>query len=99
MTYKDFHNEMDHCGNDLITLMVKAMGINLLGNHLMSPLYSGENLKNKNPKKSEKCSTEKGEQLYFDISSIKQTSMGKCKYWMLCMDRFTGFRKSFFPYT
>ena len=34
MTYKDFHNEMDHCGNDLITLMVKAMGINLLGNHL-----------------------------------------------------------------
>ena len=31
MTYEDFHNKMGHCGNDVITLMVKARGIKLIG--------------------------------------------------------------------
>ena len=31
MTYEDFHNMMGHCGNDLITSMMKAMGIELIG--------------------------------------------------------------------
>ena len=31
MTYEDFHNKMGHCGNDLITSMAKAIGIELIG--------------------------------------------------------------------
>ena len=34
--------------------------------------------------------------MYIDISSIKRTSMGKCKYWLLCVDEFTGFKRCFF---
>ena len=40
----------------------------------MSQLYSGENPKPKILKEDEQCSTIKGERLYIDISSIKQTS-------------------------
>ena len=34
--------------------------------------------------------------MYIDISSIKHASVGKHKYWLLCVDEFTGFKKSFF---
>ena len=31
ITYKDFHNKMGLCGNDLIASTAKAMGIKLIG--------------------------------------------------------------------
>ena len=34
MTYKDFHNMMGHCGNNLTTSMAKAMPIKLIRKHL-----------------------------------------------------------------
>ena len=62
MTYKDFHNKMGHCGNDLIASTAKAMGIELIGKPFKCINCTVEKIqKTKIPKESEKCSTIKGE--------------------------------------
>ena len=56
MTYKDFHNMMGHCGNDLIASTAKAMGIELIRKTFVSIVQWRIS---KKPKESEKCSTVK----------------------------------------
>ena len=58
-------------------LLQEQWELNLLGNPLSVSIVQWRNPKNNILKESEKCSTVKGEQFCTDISSIKQTSMGK----------------------
>ena len=62
MTYEDFHNNMGHCGNNLIASTAKVMGIELIWKPFKCINCTVENIQKTNiPKESEKCSTVKGE--------------------------------------
>ena len=48
------------------------------------------------PKKTELKAEKAGERVYFDISSIQYKSLGGSKFWLLFVDEYTGFKKSYF---
>ena len=52
--------------------------------------------KNLNRGDGTKRATEKGQRLYFDISSIKNESFGKSKFWLLIVDEVTDYCWSYF---
>ena len=48
------------------------------------------------PKNTEFKAEKAGKRVYFDISSIQYKSLGGSKFWLLFVDKYTGFKKSYF---
>ena len=51
------------------------------------------------PKYVDFKATEPGDKVVFDLSSIKYKSLGGAKFWLLFLDEYTSFKKSYFQHT
>ena len=48
------------------------------------------------PKYVDFKATKPGEKVFFDLSSIKYKSLGVARFWLLFVDEYTGFKRSYF---
>ena len=92
-----FHKMTGHAGHHLMDATAKYYKVNLTGkvnNCLSSSL---EKIRQKNmPKKNEDKSSNPGERMYLDISSMRKPSMGGRQHWVMLVDEATKYKKSFF---
>ena len=97
MHKRHLHEILGHCGKDIGERTAKYLGIHTTGKLDKCENCALEKIRKKSiPKKNEKKETVPGGRLYLDISSIRQTSLGGNKHWILCVDEATNFKKSFF---
>ena len=92
-----FHRLTGHAGRHLMDTTAKYYKINLTGkvNNCLS--CSLEKIRQKNiPKKNEDKSSNPGERMYLDISSMRKPSMGGRQHWVMLVDEATKYKKSFF---
>ena len=92
-----FHRVTGHAGHHLMDTTAKYYKVNLGGkvNNCLS--RSLEKIIQKNiPKKNEAKSTNPGERMYLDISSMRKPSMGGRQHWEMLVDEATKYKKSFF---
>ena len=92
-----FHKVTGHAGHHLMDATAKYYKVNLTGkvnNCLSCPL---EKIRQKNiPKKNEDKSSNPGERMYLDISSMRKPGMGGRQHWVMLVDEATKYKKSFF---
>ena len=92
-----FHKVTGHAGHHLMDATAKYYKVNLTGkvNNCLS--CSLEKIRQKNiPKKNEDKSSNPGERMYLDISSMRKPSMEGRQHWVMLVDEATKYKKSFF---
>ena len=92
-----FHKVTGHAGHHLMDATAKYYKVNLTGkvNNCLS--CSLEKIRQKNiPKKNEDKSSNPGERMYLDISSMRKPIMGGRQHWVMLVDEATKYKKSFF---
>ena len=91
------HKVAGHAGHHLMDATAKYYKVDLTGkvyNCLSCPL---EKIRQKNiPKKNEEKSSNPGERMYLDISSMRKPSMGGRQHWVMLVDGATKYKESFF---
>jgi len=97
MTRQKMHQLLGHCGHDVSNMTAKAMGVELSGTFRPCLNCAEEKIrKNVIPKESHNKATEPGGRIFLDISSMKTSSLGGNKHWLLAVDEASGFKKSWF---
>ena len=98
MNIKLFHDTMGHVSEAGTKNTAKYYGVNLLGDLGVCSDCARAKARQKNVPKGKDTvrATIKGRRLLFDISSIKTTSYGGAKFWLLVMDDKTGKTWSYF---
>ena len=85
------HQVFNHAGEEALRRTAKAYGWELTGNLDPCVYCKTANAKQKDvPKTSETQSEIPGERIFMDIASIKTTTMGGAKFWLLLVDDATG---------
>jgi hypothetical protein len=85
------HQVFNHAGEEPLRHTAKAYGWELTGNLDPCVYCKTANAKQKDiPKTSETQSDVPGERTFMDIASIKTTTMGGAKFWLLLVDDATG---------
>ena len=92
-----FHTVTGHAGHHLMDATAKYYKVNLTGKVNNGLSCSLEKIRQKNiPKKNEDKSSNPGERMYLDISSMRKPSMGGRQHWVMLVDEATKYKKSFF---
>ena len=92
-----FHKVTGHAGHHLTDSTAKYYKVDLSGkvNNCLS--CSLEKIRQKNiPKKNEDKSSNPGERMYLDISSMRKPNMGGRQQWVMLVDEATKYKKSSF---
>ena len=94
---KKYHEHLGHTSEAMTRSTASRMNVKLKGTLTYCNGYSQGKMCQKNiSKKKIKQSEIPGERLFLDISSIKYTSLGGARFWVLIMDDCSGFFTSFF---
>jgi hypothetical protein len=97
MTRRILHGRLGHCGAHLVDSTAQSLDIELTGTLSKCENCTLEKIRQKNvSKESHNKATEPGERIYLDISSMKHSSLGGNKHWLLIVDEATRYKKSFF---
>ena len=92
-TYTYVHGLLGHPNEKVTRATAKRMNIKIKESpHTICIDCAKSKTKRKSiPKVSKTHATQKGERIAMDISSIKATSYGGSKYWLMVQDEFTGY--------
>jgi hypothetical protein len=93
----DFHKIFNHASEETLKYTAQAHGIKLKGN--LKPCFACKMANTKKPKVAKQTlviADKIGERIYMDISSIKSTSYGGRKFWLLLVDDKSDRSWSFF---
>ena len=92
-----YHEHLGHASEAMTRSTASRMNVKLKGNFTYCDGCSQGKMRQKNiSKKKIKQSEIPGERLFLDISSIKYTSLGGARFWVLMMDDCSGYLTSFF---
>ena len=92
-----FHRVTGHAGHHLMDATAKYYKVDLTGkvNNCLS--CSLEKIRqNSIPKKNDDKSSNPGERMYLDISSMRKPRMEGRQHWVMLVDEATKYKKSFF---
>ena len=91
------HQVTGHPGHQLMADTAKTYMLNVTGVVTKCLSCSLEKIRQKNiPKKNEDTTTNPGERMYLDISSIMDESLGGRRHWAILVDEATRYKHSFF---
>ena len=92
-----FHKVTGHAGHHLMDATAKYYKVDLTGKANNCLNFSSEKIIQKNiPKKNEDKSSNPGERMYLDISSMRKPNMGGRQHWVVLVDKATKYKKTFF---
>jgi hypothetical protein len=88
----DFHKMLGHCGSDRLQKTAKIHSLKLSGKFETCAECAIAKARQKSVNKEWKGGSQiPGEQVYLDISSIKDVNYGGSKFWVLIVDDYTNF--------
>jgi transposase InsO family protein len=91
------HQVLGHAGPKYLQPTAQQLGIELTGTVQKCVSCAIEKLRKTNiPKDNPHTSTQPGERVYIDITSMKHSSLGGRKHWALIVDEATKYKHSFF---
>jgi hypothetical protein len=98
MTYDDLHKSLGHANSKVIEKTAKRLGIKINGKteDIKCPDCALGKIRIKNFGHEDNETSEKGEKINLDISSVKHISFGGSKFWLLLQDDYTNYLWSFF---
>jgi len=97
LRWNDIHYKLSHVGEETIRHTAKYYGWTLKGSLNTCEDCALSKARQRNiPKETATKSTQKGERLFIDISSVSGQSFGGRTFWLLVVDDFTDYCWSFF---
>ena len=91
------HGALGHPSEQTVRATAALLGVTLTGSFVKCESCAIAKIRQKNVPKTVKIRTSKpGELVHFDVSSIKTTSAGGSKYWLLFVDDYTSMKWSRF---
>jgi transposase InsO family protein len=89
---------LGHANDEKLAATAKKLGINYTGEPHPCEHCAQAKLRIKNIPKvtTHVVATDIGERIMFDISSVRVPSMGGNQFWLLVMDEYSGYLRSFF---
>jgi Reverse transcriptase (RNA-dependent DNA polymerase) len=97
LSYKAYHNMLGHPHQKIVKATAERFNVEISDEPSICVDCAKAKQRQTNiPKKNLKPTTEIGQQVNIDISSVKARSFSKSKYWLLIQDDFTGYLWSYF---
>ena len=98
MDYKDLHDILGHANKKVIDDTARRLRVTVTGvpENIKCPECSLAKIRIRNFGTSTDPTTEVGEKISLDISSVRTVSYGGAKFWLLLQDHYTDYLWSFF---
>ena len=98
ISHESFHHMLGHPNDVVVRATAQKMGLTIHPKEDVCENCAMAKSKSKKIPKSNhsNLATKKGDRMMFDIASIKVSSQGGNKYWLLVLDEFTKMKWSFF---